>query len=125
LPASAVRSHRPIFTAPRSSSIAKSHWGERIKQFDAIIETEQTSLPFPIRTIMLGDERAAISAARQLLDRGLYTSAIFFPTVAQGRAGLRVCPTASHLVEEVDWLGRELRLIIDGRAADGSGPRPC
>ncbi len=52
--------------------------GERIKQFDAMIETEQTSLPFPIRTIMVGDERAAISAARQLLDRGLYTSAIFF-----------------------------------------------
>ncbi|MCJ9671580.1 MULTISPECIES: aminotransferase class I/II-fold pyridoxal phosphate-dependent enzyme [unclassified Neorhizobium] len=99
--------------------------GERIKQFDAMIETEQTSLPFPIRTIMLGDERAAISAARRLLGRGLYTSAIFFPTVAEGRAGLRVCPTASHLVEEVDWLGRELRSIIDGRAADGSGPRSC
>jgi 8-amino-7-oxononanoate synthase len=99
--------------------------GERIKQFDAMIETEQTSLPFPIRTIMLGDERAAISAARRLLDRGLYTSAIFFPTVAEGRAGLRVCPTASHLVEEVDRLGRQLRSIIDGPAADGSGPRPC
>jgi len=99
--------------------------GERIKQFDAIVETDQSSLPFPIRTIMLGDERAAIAAARQLLDRGLYTSAIFFPTVAQGRAGLRVCPTASHLVEEVDSLGRELRSIIDGPAGDGSELRPC
>jgi 7-keto-8-aminopelargonate synthetase-like enzyme len=99
--------------------------GERIKQFDTMIETEQTSLPFPIRTIMLGNERAAILAARQLLDRGLYTSAIFFPTVAEGRAGLRVCPTASHLVEEVDRLGRELRSIIDSGGADKAELRPC
>lgn len=99
--------------------------GERIKQFDTMIETEQTSLPFPIRTIMLENERAAILAARQLLDRGLYTSAIFFPTVAEGRAGLRVCPTASHLVEEVDHLGRELRSIIDSGGADRADLRPC
>jgi 7-keto-8-aminopelargonate synthetase-like enzyme len=85
---------------------------ERIKQFDSMIDSDQTSLPFPIRTIMLGDEPTAIRAARQLLDRGFYTSAIFFPTVAEGRAGLRVCPTASHLADEIDRLGGELQLII-------------
>jgi 7-keto-8-aminopelargonate synthetase-like enzyme len=50
----------------------------------------------PIRTIRLGDELMAVAAARQLLQLGFYTSAIFFPTVSRGEAGLRICLTASH-----------------------------
>jgi 8-amino-7-oxononanoate synthase len=98
---------------------------DRIRQFDSIIDSEQASLPFPIRTITLGNEHAAIRAARRLLDRGFYTSAIFFPTVAVGRAGLRVCPTASHLEEEVDRLGRELLSIMDDFRDGGPDVRPC
>ncbi|MBO9195155.1 aminotransferase class I/II-fold pyridoxal phosphate-dependent enzyme [Rhizobium sp. 16-449-1b] len=91
---------------------------ERIEQFDAAVSTKQAGLPFPIRTITLGDEHMAIRSARRLLDRGFYTSAIFFPTVATGRAGLRVCPTASHIPEEVNRLGVELNEIL-ASGADG------
>lgn len=96
---------------------------ERTAQFDVAVSTEQTGFPFPIRTITLGDEHIAINAARRLLDRGFYTSAIFFPTVASGRAGLRVCPTASHLPEEVDRLGVELNEILTCGAAGEEASR--
>jgi 7-keto-8-aminopelargonate synthetase-like enzyme len=36
-----------------------------------------------------------------VLNSGYYISAIFFPTVAKGRAGLRICPTAGHTASEV------------------------
>ncbi|WP_296021800.1 aminotransferase class I/II-fold pyridoxal phosphate-dependent enzyme [uncultured Agrobacterium sp.] len=68
--------------------------------FDDLVHTEQRGALLPIRTIQLGSEDRAVSVVRQLLDDGFYTSAIFFPTVAKGRAGVRVCLTASH--DEVD-----------------------
>ena len=46
----------------------------------------------------------AITMAERLLNEGLYTSVIFFPTVAQGAAGLRMCPTATHGIDELDRL---------------------
>jgi 7-keto-8-aminopelargonate synthetase-like enzyme len=78
---------------------------ERISLFDELVPTSQAGSPLPIRTVVIGDERAAIHAARLVLDDGWYTSAIFFPTVAKGKAGLRVCPTADHTVEEIKALG--------------------
>ncbi len=84
---------------------------ERLKEFDKLVASPQQGSSLPIRTIEFGSDQAAILAARYLLDHGLYTSAIFFPTVAKGKAGLRVCPTAGHTSAEVERLGR---LINDG-----------
>lgn len=78
---------------------------KRIEKFDQLMETpdaDRTKLP--IRTIILGDETASIAAARHLLLNGCYTSAIFFPTVARGKAGLRVCMTASHTEQQIQEL---------------------
>nr|WP_311044634.1 hypothetical protein [Rhizobium lentis] len=74
---------------------------EYISLFDELVPTAQAGSRLPIRTVVVGDELAAIGAARVVLDAGYYTSAIFFPTVAKGRAGLRICPTASHTATEV------------------------
>ncbi|MET0677300.1 MAG: 7-keto-8-aminopelargonate synthetase, partial [Bradyrhizobium sp.] len=60
----------------------------------------------PIRMITVGSEAAAIALARELLDEGFYTSVTFFPTVAQGKAGIRVCLTADHDVSDIERLCR-------------------
>ncbi len=77
---------------------------DRIARFDDAIATEQRGAILPIRTITIGEEREAIAVARQLLDVGYYTSAIFFPTVARGAAGIRICPTASHSISDINRL---------------------
>ncbi|RUX09729.1 aminotransferase class I/II-fold pyridoxal phosphate-dependent enzyme [Mesorhizobium sp. M8A.F.Ca.ET.059.01.1.1] len=69
---------------------------KRIALFDKRIETDQRGAPLPIRMIKVGDEFAAIDFAERLLNDGFYTSVTFFPTVAQGRAGIRICLTSSH-----------------------------
>lgn len=84
----------------------------RTALFDSFVQTEQKGSLLPIRTVEIGDELTAIGAARALLDRGFYTSAIFFPTVGKNRAGLRLCPTAGHSEDEVRAVGSALRDVL-------------
>ncbi|NTG02327.1 aminotransferase class I/II-fold pyridoxal phosphate-dependent enzyme [Agrobacterium rhizogenes] len=91
---------------------------DRIAAFDKMVASEQTGSKLPIRTIEFGDERSAIRAARHILDKGFYTSSIFFPTVAKSKAGLRVCPTASHSMPEIEGLGRAINKALAERGTD-------
>lgn len=77
---------------------------QRIKVFDRRVQTAEHGNPFPIRMIAIGLEAEAIAIARGLLDAGFYTSVTFFPTVAQGSAGIRVCITADHEVGDIERL---------------------
>ncbi|MBH5400743.1 aminotransferase class I/II-fold pyridoxal phosphate-dependent enzyme [Bradyrhizobium sp. CNPSo 4010] len=77
---------------------------ERIKTFDGRIATAEQGNPFPIRMIALGSEAKAIAIAKELLCAGFYTSVTFFPTVPQGRAGIRVCITADHEPRDIERL---------------------
>lgn len=82
---------------------------ERIRFFDERIVTEQKASPLPIRMISIGAEDQAIATAEELLQFGFYTSVTFFPTVARGNAGIRVCLTADHQIEEIDRLCELIR----------------
>ncbi|MGY4408106.1 aminotransferase class I/II-fold pyridoxal phosphate-dependent enzyme [Bradyrhizobium sp. USDA 3315] len=78
--------------------------GQRIKVFDGRIATIEQGSSLPIRMVSIGSEARAVAVARELLDAGFYTSVIFFPTVAQGNAGVRVCVTADHDVGDIERL---------------------
>ncbi|WP_225174419.1 MULTISPECIES: aminotransferase class I/II-fold pyridoxal phosphate-dependent enzyme [unclassified Bradyrhizobium] len=78
--------------------------GQRIKVFDDRVATVEQGSSLPIRMVPIGSEAKAIAVARELLDAGFYTSVIFFPTVAQGNAGVRVCVTADHEVGDIERL---------------------
>ena len=58
----------------------------------------------PIIPLVLGDERAALSAADRLADRGLLALAIRPPTVARGTSRLRVTLSSEHSDGQVDHL---------------------
>lgn len=77
---------------------------QRIEVFDRRIETAEQGNPLPIRMIAIGSEAKAIAIASGLLNSGFYTLVTFFPTIAQGRAGIRVCITADHEVRDIERL---------------------
>lgn len=77
---------------------------QRIDLFDRRVATAQQGNSLPIRMIAAGSEAKAIAIARELLDAGFYTSVTFFPTVARGKAGIRVCITADHGVRDIERL---------------------
>ncbi len=86
---------------------------QKIALFDDLMPTVQLGAPLPIRTVHFGDELIAIGAARSLFQQGFYTSAIFFPTVSKGQAGLRICMTAAHTDEEIKSLCAAVGKIKD------------
>lgn len=77
---------------------------QRIHLFDSRIATAEQGNALPIRMISIGSEATAIAVAREFLDAGFYTSVTFFPTVAQGKAGIRVCITADHEARDIERL---------------------
>jgi 8-amino-7-oxononanoate synthase len=67
------------------------------------IESETAILP-----IVIGDEQRAVETSKQLLDRGIFVPAIRYPTVARGKARLRVTVTAAHTSEHIQHFARVL-----------------
>jgi 7-keto-8-aminopelargonate synthetase-like enzyme len=75
-----------------------------IRAFDARIPTRTLGEDFPIKVIEVGPEAAAVERSRRMLERGFYTSAVFFPIVPRGRAGLRIMLRANLSEDDVQRL---------------------
>jgi len=72
----------------------------------------------PITPVMLGDEKLARQFSKRIFDHKLFAQAIGFPTVAKGKARIRVMISAVHSREDLDFafnvfanVGKELKVI--------------
>lgn len=65
--------------------------------------------PSAIFPVIVGDESRAMELSRRLLDAGFLVPAIRFPTVARGRARLRVTLSAAHEPVQIEALAMHLR----------------
>ena len=69
--------------------------------------------------ILIGSEETALAAARWLFEKGLFVPAIRYPTVARGRARLRVTLSANHTPEQIGMLCEALESMDRKLAAHG------
>jgi glycine C-acetyltransferase len=53
--------------------------------------------------VILDDERTAALMAGQLRDMGIFVCPILFPAVPMGSARLRICVTAGHSIEDLEF----------------------
>jgi glycine C-acetyltransferase len=72
----------------------------------------------PIVPVMLGEAPLAQQFSRRLFEEGVFAMAIGYPTVAQGKARIRVMNTAAHTPEDLEQglaafekVGKELGVI--------------
>jgi 7-keto-8-aminopelargonate synthetase-like enzyme len=84
-----------------------------IRLFDSLIRTAQHGSNMAIRLIHCGEARLANRIAIELSNLGFFTSAVFFPVVAQGKAAIRITlradmepPLIRHFCELVTELLR-------------------
>jgi 8-amino-7-oxononanoate synthase len=63
----------------------------------------------PIVPIVIGEEAKAVELANALRERGIFIPAIRYPTVARGKARLRMTVTASHAPQDIASLLSALR----------------
>ena len=62
----------------------------------------------PIMPLMVGDEANAGALATTLREQSLFIPAIRYPTVARGKARLRLTVTAAHSADDIATLGGAL-----------------
>jgi len=55
----------------------------------------------PIHPVIVGDEAKAVELSRQLFEQGIFVPAIRYPTVAKGKARLRVSVSAGHTDQDI------------------------
>jgi len=66
----------------------------------------------PIRKITVGEEDKAVRLSRALYDRGYYCSAVFFPIVPRGEAGVRIMMRADIEPDELERFCRTAKELI-------------
>ncbi len=66
----------------------------------------------PIQPILIGDSAKTTMISEQLLQKGLWVSAIRPPTVPKNTARLRITLSATHTIEQIDYLLDCLQQVI-------------
>jgi 7-keto-8-aminopelargonate synthetase-like enzyme len=61
-----------------------------VEYFDELLPTSFSGNGLPVRRIVVGDADRAVRMSAELYRRGFYSSAVFFPIVPQGEAGIRI-----------------------------------
>jgi 8-amino-7-oxononanoate synthase len=77
---------------------------QRIEQFSSKFKIQNSKCSGAILPLIIGDETKAVELAKQLRGRGIFIPAIRYPTVARGKARLRVTLTSAHTAEHVSEL---------------------
>jgi 7-keto-8-aminopelargonate synthetase-like enzyme len=80
--------------------------------FDSLVHTGQSGNGFPLKVIRIGDEQTSVHASASMLDRGYYTSAVFFPIVRRGEAGLRIMLRADNCEDDIRGFAAALSDVL-------------
>ncbi len=75
-----------------------------IAEFQSAIGHPRPNIPSAIIPIIIGDEKKAMNAASKLREQNIFVPAIRYPSVARGKARLRVTLTAAHSSEDIGHL---------------------
>ncbi len=87
---------------------------EHISKLSDLLQTP--AHPAAILPVILGGESEALEASKNLLEAGFLVPAIRFPTVARGRARLRITLSAGHLPEQILNLGRHFSPVVSKKS---------
>ncbi len=88
----------------------------RVAELQSQIANRKSQIPGAIIPIIIGDEAKAVEAAAKLREQNIFVPAIRYPTVARGKARLRVTLTASHSADDVSTLARALAQIVNQKS---------
>jgi 7-keto-8-aminopelargonate synthetase-like enzyme len=91
---------------------------QNVRHFDRLLKTRFAGNDLPIRMISVGGTSSAFEASALLLERGFYTSSVFFPLVAQGAAALRVMIRADMSEALIESFAGNAEEVRRGLAAD-------
>ncbi|HEX8096314.1 aminotransferase class I/II-fold pyridoxal phosphate-dependent enzyme [Jatrophihabitans sp.] len=80
-----------------------------IDYFDELLPTPLAGNGLPVRRVTVGDTDRALQMSAELYERGFYNSAVFFPIVAKGDAGIRIMLRSDVSREQLSTLTGYIR----------------
>lgn len=107
----AARASARIHASPELA-LLQAKLRRNIDLFDREMETGEQGNHLPIKLVRVGDEELAVHCSRELLRRGFYSSAVFFPIVERGKAGLRVMVRADNRPEDLLAFSQAVKEVI-------------
>ncbi len=96
--------------SPEGETRRKLLW-TRVGEFKSEIGNRKSEIPSAIIPVIVGDEAGALAASAVLREQGIFVPAIRYPTVARGKARLRVTLTATHTPDDISQLVAALQSI--------------
>jgi len=85
-----------------------------VDYFDQLLPTSFAGNGLPVRRITVGESERAIQLSAELYRRGFYSSAVFFPIVPKGEAGIRIMIRADIEREQLaEFAGHVEELTAD------------
>jgi 8-amino-7-oxononanoate synthase len=109
--AAAARAGVEVVQTDEGERLRQRLW-QRVDQIkNAIIDAGWKLSPVqsPIVPLLVGDETRAVELANSLREQGVFIPAIRYPTVARGRARLRLTVSAAHSPDDIAALASALR----------------
>ncbi|WP_366928033.1 aminotransferase class I/II-fold pyridoxal phosphate-dependent enzyme [Corallococcus exiguus] len=91
-----IQVHRSPELAKRQEQLRRN-----IALFDEHIQTEQRGDGLHIKVVEVGEQDKAVKLSREIYKRGFYCSAVFFPIVPVGKAGIRLMLRGDLPTEQV------------------------
>jgi 8-amino-7-oxononanoate synthase len=118
-----IFSTAPVPAAAASASaaikLAQSPDGEKLRKklhnhiadFQSALGYPRPNVPSAIIPIITGDEKKAMNLATKLREQNIFVPAVRYPSVARGKARLRVTLTAAHSTEDISQLVSALKTL--------------
>lgn len=110
--AAAARAGISIINSAEGEKLASQLW-ENVSCFK-IFMPPSTQPQSAIVPFFLDEEKTALIAAQQLLKLGFYVPAIRYPTVARGRARLRITLSSAHAQQAIEQFVENLKTLRVG-----------
>jgi 7-keto-8-aminopelargonate synthetase-like enzyme len=86
---------------------------DNLSYFDELLPTSLAGNGLPVRRINLGEVDRAVGLSAELYRRGFYCSAVFFPIVARGAAGIRIMVRADVSRDQLATLAGHIRELTE------------
>ena len=109
--AAAARAGIAIINSEEGERLAEQLW-KNISLFQDLSHNQIAPASSAILPLLVGHETTALSVAQQLWDLGFYVPAIRYPTVARGRARLRITLSTAHSRNRIEQLVEAIGKII-------------
>ncbi len=88
----------------------------RVAELQSAVGNRKSQIAGAIYPVIVGDEARAAEAAAELREQNIFVPAIRYPTVARGKARLRVTLTAAHSADAVATIIRALNQIVNRKS---------